>query len=148
MARHFSLLLLLLTLTRALKIFGTPGRGPAIQRMYPDNVMVKCDYWLGAGQLTSATVDNVRGLQKCVKVLSVAVYTDEEDFEGGRFGAASDAVCGAEYGTNSPERVTSPTATGTGTPGPAPSTSRSPDSARGPTSLSGCSSVASGPRRR
>lgn len=96
MARHFSLLLLLLTQMRALKIFGTPGRGPAIQRMYPDNAMVKCDYWLGAGQLTSATVDNVRGLQKCVKVLSVAVYTDEEDFEGGRFGAASDAVCGAD----------------------------------------------------
>ncbi len=62
--------------------------------------------------------------------------------------AEADAVCGAEYGTNSPERVTSPTATGTGTPGPAPSTSRSPDSARGPTSPSGCSSVASGPRRR
>lgn len=96
MARHVFSLLLLLAQTLALKIFGTPGRGQAIQRMYPDNAMVKCDYWLGAGQLTSATVDNVRGLQKCVKVVSVAVYTDEESFEAGRFGAASDAVCGAD----------------------------------------------------
>ena len=54
------------------------------------------EYWLGAGQLTSCTVDDVRGLQKCVKVVSAAVYTDEEDFETGRFGTAAESVCGAD----------------------------------------------------
>ena len=78
MARRNAFLLLVLAQTTALKVFGTPGRGPAIQRVYPsDNSAV--EYWLGAGQLTSCTVDDVRGLQKCVKVVSAAVYTDEED---------------------------------------------------------------------
>ena len=43
-----------------------------------------------------AHVDDVRGLQKCVKVVSAAVYTGEEDFETGRFGAAAESVCGAD----------------------------------------------------
>ena len=89
-------LLLALAQTTALKVFGTPGRGPAIQRVYPSDNSVKVEYWLGAGQLTSCTVDDVRGLQKCVKVVSAAVYTDEEDFETGRFGTAAESVCGAD----------------------------------------------------
>ena len=86
---QYSFMLLVLAQTTALKVFGTPGRGPAIQRVYPADNSVKVEYWLGAGQLTSCTVDDVRGLQKCVKVVSAAVYTDEEDFETGRFGAAA-----------------------------------------------------------
>ena len=85
---HMPFMLLVLAQTTALKVFGTPGRGPAIQRVYPADNSVKVEYWLGAGQLTSCTVDDVRGLQKCVKVVSAAVYTDEEDFETGRFGTA------------------------------------------------------------
>ena len=93
---QYSFMLLALAQTTALKVFGTPGRGPAIQRVYPADNSVKVEYWLGAGQLTSCTVDDVRGLQKCVKVVSAAVYTDEEDFETGRFGAAAESVCGAD----------------------------------------------------
>ena len=93
---QYSFLLLALAQTTALKVFGTPGRGPAIQRVYPADNSVKVEYWLGAGLLTSCTVDDVRGLQKCVKVVSAAVYTDEEDFETGRFGAAAESVCGAD----------------------------------------------------
>ena len=96
MARRNAFLLLVLAQTTALKVFGTPGRGPAIQRVYPADNSVKVEYWLGAGQLTSCTVDDVRGLQKCVKVVSAAVYTDEEDFETGRFGTAAESVCGAD----------------------------------------------------
>ena len=65
MARRNAFLLLALAQTTALKVFGTPGRGPAIQRVYPADNSVKVEYWLGAGQLTSCTVDDVRGLQKC-----------------------------------------------------------------------------------
>ena len=93
---HITFMLLVLAQTTALKVFGTPGRGPAIQRVYPSDNSVKVEYWLGAGQLTSCTVDDVRGLQKCVKVVSAAVYTDEEDFETGRFGTAAESVCGAD----------------------------------------------------
>ena len=96
MARRNAFMLLALAQTTALKVFGTPGRGPAIQRVYPSDNSVKVEYWLGAGQLTSCTVDDVRGLQKCVKVVSAAVYTDEEDFETGRFGTAAESVCGAD----------------------------------------------------
>ena len=96
MAPRNAFLLLVLAQTTALKVFGTPGRGPAIQRVYPADNSVKVEYWLGAGQLTSCTVDDVRGLQKCVKVVSAAVYTDEEDFETGRFGTAAESVCGAD----------------------------------------------------
>ena len=92
---QYSFMLLALAQTTALKVFGTPGRGPAIQRVYPSTTSVKVEYWLGAGQLTSCTVDDVRGLQKCVKVVSAAVYTDEEDFESGRFGRTA-GVCGAD----------------------------------------------------
>ena len=70
---HISFMLLALAQTTALKVFGTPGRGPAIQRVYPSDNSVKVEYWLGAGQLTTCTVDDVRGLQKCVKVVSAAV---------------------------------------------------------------------------
>ena len=41
---------------------GNPARLPVRQ-------LRKVEYWLGAGQLTSCTVDDVRGLQKCVKVV-------------------------------------------------------------------------------
>ncbi len=95
MARRNSFFLHVLAQATALKVFGTPGRGPAIQRVYPSDNSVKVEYWLGAGQLTSCTVDDVRGLQKCVKVVSAAVYTDEEDFTG-RFGTAAESVCGAD----------------------------------------------------
>jgi transposase-like protein len=64
--------------------------------------------------------------------------------------ADADAVVGAEYGRPSPSR----TSQRNGyrhrdwTPGSARSTSRSPSSARAPTSPSGSSSAASVPRRR
>ena len=64
--------------------------------------------------------------------------------------AEADAVCGAEYGQASPDRVNQRNGyrhreLDTGS---APSTWRSPSSARGPTSPSGCSSAASARRGR
>ena len=64
--------------------------------------------------------------------------------------AQADSVCGAEYGTRDPGRMNrrNATATGTSTPAPARSTSRSPRSAKGRSSRSGCSSGTAARRRR
>jgi hypothetical protein len=60
--------------------------------------------------------------------------------------AEADAVCGAEYGARSAERVNTRNGyhTGTSTPAPALWTSPFRSCARGPTSPTGCSSAAAG----
>ncbi len=58
--------------------------------------------------------------------------------------AEAEAVCGAEYGQISADRINS--GTGISIPAPAPSTSRSQSCAPGPTSRTGSSSAADAPR--
>ena len=75
--------------------------------------------------------------------------------------AEADAVCGAEYGTSTPDRVNrrngyryrdfappSTSCRAVPPPAPAPWTSRSPSSVRGPTSPSGSSNAGSAPSGR
>lgn len=64
--------------------------------------------------------------------------------------AEADAVCGAEYGTSTPDRVNRRNGYRhrDSTPAPAPWTSRSPSSVRGPTSPSGSSNAGSAPSGR
>ncbi len=63
--------------------------------------------------------------------------------------AEADAVCGAEYGTTSPERVNRRNGyRHRDFDVPAPSTSRSPSCGPAPTSPSGCSNDASAPNAR
>ena len=64
--------------------------------------------------------------------------------------AEADAICGARTASAARSGPTPATATGPGTstPGPARWRSRSPSCVRGPTSRTGCSSVAGGPSGR
>ncbi len=63
--------------------------------------------------------------------------------------AEADALCNAEYGQVSDERVNHATATAraSGTPAPAPSSWPSPNCGRAPTSPPGCWNADAGPSR-